>query len=257
MINASPDHLFERLLQGPHGLRSRDWYEAVAGAAYADLYGAVREALSTADLPPSVADLRPQDRRRLSASLRSGWPGDTGDRYRRLTALVSEATAARWASHLGERGSAEGMLWRLLRMGSAPYFILGADGSEVLRLRVATPWDWRQRFVLRSFGCTAQSGGQPRVGWSAVIEDRHSRSPSHVDGHVEIRWSHGRFGGNPEAKLYLDTPHPLVPGYHPLDADGGPSRSLPAAENAPAPDHADPSTPPDLWTSVGSCGQHP
>ena len=37
-----------------------------------------------------------------------------------------------------------------------------------------------------------------------------------VKGHVEIRWSHGRFSGNPEAKVYLDTPHAAVPGYHPL-----------------------------------------
>jgi len=34
-----------------------------------------------------------------------------------------------------------------------------------------------------------------------------------VGGHVEIRWSHGQFGGNPEAKVYLDTPHNDVPGY--------------------------------------------
>ena len=38
-----------------------------------------------------------------------------------------------------------------------------------------------------------------------------------VEGHVELRWSHGRFGGPPEAKVYLDTPHDEVPGYHRLD----------------------------------------
>ena len=32
-------------------------------------------------------------------------------------------------------------------------------------------------------------------------------------GHIEVRWSHGRFGGPPEAKGYLDTAHHLVPGY--------------------------------------------
>lgn len=37
-----------------------------------------------------------------------------------------------------------------------------------------------------------------------------------VSGHVEVRWSHGRFGGPPEAKGYLDTSHHLVPGYFPL-----------------------------------------
>ena len=37
-----------------------------------------------------------------------------------------------------------------------------------------------------------------------------------MKGHVEVRWSHGRFSGNPEAKVYLDTAHAAVPGYHPL-----------------------------------------
>jgi len=37
-----------------------------------------------------------------------------------------------------------------------------------------------------------------------------------VQGHVEIRWSHGRFSGAPEAKVYLDTPHANVPVFHPL-----------------------------------------
>lgn len=37
-----------------------------------------------------------------------------------------------------------------------------------------------------------------------------------VHGHMEIRWSHGRFGQPPEAKVYLDSAHEDVPGYHPL-----------------------------------------
>jgi hypothetical protein len=37
-----------------------------------------------------------------------------------------------------------------------------------------------------------------------------------ISGHVEIRWSHGRFVGWPEAKVYLDTPHAEVPGYEAL-----------------------------------------
>ena len=37
-----------------------------------------------------------------------------------------------------------------------------------------------------------------------------------VAGHIEVRWSHGRFGGLPEAKGYLDVPHHRVPGYFEL-----------------------------------------
>ena len=61
-----------------------------------------------------------------------------------------------------------------------------------------------------------QQGGQPRVTWAALVRDRMTHQVQEITGHIEIRWSHGRFGGAPEAKGYLDTPHHLVPGYYPL-----------------------------------------
>jgi hypothetical protein len=48
------------------------------------------------------------------------------------------------------------------------------------------------------------------------VRTRASGHDIEVAGHVEVRWSHGRFGGLPEAKGYLDTPHHLVPGYFAL-----------------------------------------
>lgn len=56
------------------------------------------------------------------------------------------------------------------------------------------------------------SGGQPMVGWRAEFTERDGVARE-VHGHVEIRWSHGRFSGPPEAKVYLDTPFGDVPGY--------------------------------------------
>jgi hypothetical protein len=54
------------------------------------------------------------------------------------------------------------------------------------------------------------------IDWRAVARDRATGTDREVCGHVEIRWSHGRFCGPPEAKVYLDTPHDRVPGYFPL-----------------------------------------
>jgi hypothetical protein len=54
------------------------------------------------------------------------------------------------------------------------------------------------------------------VGWRATVDDREAGCTRTIEGHVEIRWSHGRFAQPPEAKVYLDTPHHLVAGYWPL-----------------------------------------
>ena len=45
-------------------------------------------------------------------------------------------------------------------------------------------------------------------------------------GHIEIRWSHGRFANPPEAKVYLDTPMDELPGYHRLSETEEPQLTL-------------------------------
>jgi len=170
-----------------------------------------------AELPWRAVDLTPEHRKALSHRLRAGWPPAAKAAYEALSEEVAEKSAARWRAALsGGAAAAEAMLWRLLRMGATPYFVLGSSATTSLRLRIATSWDWRQRFALRRLEIFAQRGGQPRVGWTATVRERASGEMHSLAGHVEVRWSHGRFGGPPEAKGYLDTPHHLVPGYFPL-----------------------------------------
>lgn len=216
-VNASPSHLFDRLLTGGHGHRSGDWYEEVAPLEHRRLFRATLAHLGRAPGADSPAQL-PQNERREIAKLLSGgaWPDHLRADYQELTDAVSEASARRWRESLARSGASEAMLWRLLRIGSAPYFVLGSNRSDHLRLRVGTPWDWRQLFRFRRLDVTASRGGQPRVDWSAHYTDRQSGADRTVDGHVEVRWSHGRFSGPPEAKVYLDTPHLSVPGYFEL-----------------------------------------
>jgi hypothetical protein len=168
------------------------------------------------ELPPRPIDLTVPQREALRRWLAQGWPSGAKELYTALSGAVARASTHRWEVALEERGGAgEAMLWRLLRIGSAPYFVLGS-AERPLRLRIATSWDWRQQFELVALTMEGQAGGQPRVGWEAVVRERTSRAIHPVVGHIEVRWSHGRFGGLPEAKGYLDTPHHLVPGYFPL-----------------------------------------
>jgi hypothetical protein len=169
------------------------------------------------DLPARAVDLTVPQRDALGHWLRSGWPPGAKDLYASLSGAVARASVRRWEAAMDDRGgTGEAMVWRLLRIGSAPYFVLGSSADRSLRLRIATSWDWRQQFQLISVSMEGQPGGQPRVGWEAVVRDRISRQVHVVVGHIEVRWSHGRFGGLPEAKGYLDTPHHLVPGYFTL-----------------------------------------
>jgi len=101
-------------------------------------------------------------------------------------------------------------------MQAAPYFVLGTHSGDVaMRYRVATPWDFSQDYQLTNFAITPSQRLQPAVDWHAHIVGKQG-DRFIVNGHVEIRWSHGKLDGPPEAKVYLDTDPLLVPGYNPL-----------------------------------------
>jgi hypothetical protein len=213
VVNASPHNLFERLLAGGQGKRGGDWFRTVAADAHDALYAAVRNEVAL-DLPDDVTALDRAQRKALAHELRAGWPEAARAQYATLVARTADASAQRWHEAAGD--DPEAMLRRLLRIGSAPYFVLGASAAGFVRLRIATPWDWRQAFELRAFEVEPRTGGQPMVAWRALVREKSTRAELDVCGHVEIRWSHGRFCGPPEAKVYLDTPHERVPGYFAL-----------------------------------------
>ena len=147
VVNASPHHLFDRLLAGGQGVRGGDWFLEVAPAEVAALYDAVRVAAAP-QLPEQLTDLdaaatqdaRAHASRRLAGRCRRVLRRARGAHRRRR---------ARSAWHDAMRHTPDSMLWRLLRIGSAPYFVLGVQPTGFLRLRIATPWDWRREFELR------------------------------------------------------------------------------------------------------------
>jgi hypothetical protein len=168
-------------------------------------------------MPALATELTRPERQRLKALYPKKWDSDVEVAYSALCKRVSEMSASRWQAAIPNKAEQESTLWRLLRFGAAPYFVLGASSAHPLRLRIATPWDWRQSFVLQKFHIEPKAGGQPMVTWRATVKNRHSALEHIVEGHVEVRWSHGRFGGWPEAKVYLDTPHHEIPGYFGLE----------------------------------------
>jgi hypothetical protein len=236
VANASPARVFDGLLATVGEWERGDWFDAVAPSELTALYRACIEATGLEGLPsvPSECTSAQLATLRTALSRHRSYP-DTASRaaYRELCQAVSVASAARWSERLAAPGvSHESMLWRLLRIGSAPYFVLGNDrrSGAAARLRIASPWDWRDQFELVSFTVGPAAAGQPRVDWRCDYRARRTGTAGAVAGHVEIRWSHGRFAHPPEAKVYLDTPMSEVPGYHPLTGHDEPQLTLWQAE---------------------------
>jgi hypothetical protein len=213
--NCGPARLFDRNLVGERRSRA-DWFDTVAPAEYQAFYRAIRSELSIG-LPSEMQTLTASDRLRLKEALRPrALPAHARDPWQNMCRTVSQESATRWRANLTDRHTRLRTLWRLLRIGDAPYFILGTARQSQMRLRVASAWDWMQDFELRQLVVEPREAGQPEVAWFAEVLDKAAGSERLVEGHVEIRWSHGRFQGSPEAKIYLDTPHAVVPGFFDL-----------------------------------------
>ncbi len=247
LLNPGPPRLFERLLVGEER-SGGNWFLSTAPSEFQAFYEAALAYIEHGELPahdetvsgfvapggPPAHDegVRQQVRPELpdevhnltrvqQTALKTALPhrvlpSPLKPAWADLCRAVSTESARRWNTALSSPMAQRTLLWRMLRIPVATYFVLGADKAAHLRLRVDSTWDWTQAYQLRSFRASAGTAGQPEVRWQAIIAQRNGEPDRIVDGHVEIRWSHGRFLGSPEAKVYLDTPHDRVPGYHPL-----------------------------------------
>jgi hypothetical protein len=168
------------------------------------------------DFPALPAELNRAQRAILKDRLARRWPAVLAPEVAEFVSAVSARSAALINQTLATKRDRERFYWRLLRIHSAPYFILGCQPSGPARLCVLTPWDFRRRFAFGGLEVLSASAGQPQVQWRAFFTDNDTGVSKETVGHVEIRWSHGRFCGALESKIYLNTPHEDACGYIPI-----------------------------------------
>ena len=180
---------------------------------------AFRGHFGLSDLPTLVGDLSPEQRNLLANVSPGSLPSGLADVQRVFCDEVAAVTVRRWNAAIGStRQRRTDFAMSLLRIPQAIYFLLGQNGREAQRYKVLSRWDWAARYRLRDFTIAARQSQQPTVTWRLVAHDRELGHEVAAEGHVEIRWGHGRFKNAPEAKAYLDSPLSTTPGYVSLES---------------------------------------
>lgn len=229
LLNRAPHAVFVDLLERSQTKRAPNWYETVAPDEYLAFYEAFVQAIrnDTGDAPGGFAvapgGLSPESRVHIKYATKHwgrSMPAAASEAYGALCRVVSQATAARWAGAISAASESTklGMLAQMIRICGNVYWLLGQAGDFPVRCRVSDAVEFRSRYRLRSFDVSAPAKpGQPRVDWKATLEARDGAATAAViEGFCEIRWSHGKFQGNPECKVQLKTPVWELPGYSPL-----------------------------------------
>ena len=170
--NTAPAHVFLDGLVAAPGYRGFNWFQEVAPDAHEALYARTVEVLGLVPMAKTPQELTSEHRKKLKAAFREravpGLPAELDHQYQTLIDEVSHASAELWRELLGGRADQERILWRLLRIYSSTYFILGIDQRRTMRLRVMTPWEWRQSYQFVSLTVRAAGRGQPRIDWEAT-----------------------------------------------------------------------------------------
>ena len=170
------------------------------------------------ELPPRAVDLTVPQREALGQWLRAGLAAGREGSLRRAVGRGGPGVGPPLGGghgRSGRHGRGHALAppahreRALLRAGLLGGALAAAAHRHLVGLAPAVPAD-RHRHGGPS-GRPAPGG----LGGRRARPGLRTRS-TRVVGHIEVRWSHGRFGGLPEAKGYLDTPHHLVPGYFTL-----------------------------------------
>lgn len=227
LLNRAPSAVFDDLLVRSGSRRAPHWYETVAPGEYDAFYKSFVDALREEvgeppwELSESPSGLSAEDKTHLKFGTKH-WgrtmPPLAAAAYESLCSAVSTVTAEVWMASLNKATEATklGMLAQMVRICGSVYWLLGQSGDTAVRCRVADSMEFRNTYRLAAFEITTPPApGQPRVDWRAVLEPRKAANASEVaiEGFCEIRWSHGKFQGNPECKVQLKTPVRQLPGY--------------------------------------------
>jgi hypothetical protein len=94
----------------------------------------------------------------------------------------------------------------LFRLDSVEYVVAGVSEGKEFAVRVPSIDDFKQEWEIRSIKAEPDlSRKQSVVNIFITYRNKQNKSVEYVNKfHVEIRWSHGKFCGSPEAKLYKD-----------------------------------------------------
>jgi len=220
VTNFSPYNLFISVPTGGAPARgSTNWYLEKAPGKFQAIYSFARDRCPFI-LPTDVSDFERNANGKTRRALESEILKLTGTDKEQFSKLyidfsheVASESAATFNTNLASalRGRSknaviETVCKAFFRMNATEYLICGLDKNVEFGMMVPDLTTWKRNWKLNSILASGDmKREQPRVNIEIKIQDKRNTSNTYsFDFHAEVRWSHGKFRGKPEAKLYKD-----------------------------------------------------
>ncbi len=217
-INGSPLTVFEDLPQGLFGQKKRgqDWFIKTAKNELENYYALCRKHLNINDEFQSVesfyANRDKSYKKRFGkevASLHSNKNDEILIAYQNMCNKVSCVSAEIFNQNLLNFRSAHPSATALqpifhyfFKINGIKYIIAGTEKNKPFANLLEDSTSWTKRYAFVDINAKPKFAGQPEVLLMFSFKDKITNETFEIPLKVEIRWSHGKFCGNPEAKVH-------------------------------------------------------
>ncbi len=217
VLNSSPYNLFHTIPSGQvKAQSSKNWFLEQAPREYQELYGFV-QSRGLAHLPEDVNEFelstKCKDRRPIKDSIKQFSDDEKrafDQLYLRMCHKVAEVSAEIFNSNYStsmqgrlRNAIIEQITRHFFRMDSIDYVLGGIDKRKGFAVIVPEITRWKREWTITEIIAEPElDKRQSRVHFSVLFKNRKSKVPHAASFHTQIRWSHGKFQSNPEAKLY-------------------------------------------------------
>jgi DNA modification methylase len=219
LFNLSPSHIFESMPQGSVPAdRSENWFLRTNPGDFQDLYASVRD-IRLDHLPASATEFehtaRSADRDELQseiAKLTGSEKAKFESCYKAMCRKTSEISASMFNENYknsmsgGSKNAViEYLVRNLFRLDSVEYILAGIAGSREYVIKMPSLSHWKREWEIVDIQAHPDlSRKQSVVLLTVCYKNKQSGTSYNAQFHIEIRWSHRKFCGAPEAKLYKD-----------------------------------------------------
>jgi hypothetical protein len=118
-------------------------------------------------------------------------------------------------SFLSERKNTSAALqpifYFFFRINGVKYILAGVENKEPFAVYMLPGDSWVKLYEFVGIVAIPLQSGQPEVLLKFTFRYKKSKETFDLDLKVEIRWSHGKFCGNPEAKVYKKWKYSSLP----------------------------------------------
>ncbi|MCX5774444.1 MAG: hypothetical protein NTX05_07555 [Fusobacteria bacterium] len=214
-INGSPITIFEDIPCGIFGQRRKgdDWYILTAKSELNEYYKVCKNLIDN-KLPVSIEDYYEsnRDRKEFSkevAKLHKNKTIIVLSTYKKMCQKVRENSAEIFNQNIKNyqkknksKNALSAAFHYFFKVNGVKYILAGTEKNKAFAVILKSSSEWLKEYELLSILATPNDAGQPEVNLNCKFKNKITKEEYCFVLRIEIRWSHGKFCGNPEAKVY-------------------------------------------------------